>query len=178
MSRRGREGDLRGFADKYLGRIDPEGRRFAGRAADVWKRVVGEEIVKHTTGSALRDGELLVYVDSPAWANELSVMAEHLRGRLNEELGEGLVSSLRFTVSRKVQEERGREAAEEEHERFYAEDDVERIPLSDVERMQIEHMAAAIADEGLRDAAVKAMTRHLEWKKGTRSANGREGRSE
>ncbi len=178
MSRRGSQGDFHGFADRYLGRIDPSGRRFGGRAAEAWGRVAGEEIGKHTVGSALHDGELLVYVYSPTWATELSVMAEHLRVRINEELGEELVRSVRFTVSRRVQEERATLAAEEEQERFYAEDDVELLPLSRQERSQIEHMAAAIGDEALREAAVKAMTRHLEWKKGTRAENGREGRSE
>ncbi|HEY3317682.1 MAG TPA: DUF721 domain-containing protein [Coriobacteriia bacterium] len=178
MRRRGRQGDLRGLTEAYLGRIDPEGRRFAGRAAEAWKRVAGIEIGKHTAGSALRDGELLVYVDSPAWANELSVMTEHLRARLNEELGEELVRSVRFAVSRRVQEERAKKAAEEETEAFYTEDGADHVPLSEQERMQVEHVASTIQDKDLRDAAVRAMTRHLEWKKGTRARNGREAGSE
>jgi hypothetical protein len=178
MKRRGTQGDLKGMADAYLGRLDPKGKRFGSRATSAWNRVVGEEISRHTTGSALRDGELLVYVDSAVWANELAAMSEHLRERLNEEMGEALVRSVRFAVSRKVAEQRKEREAEEQIHAHYAKDDVESVALTEQERLQVEYMTAAIADEGLRDAAVRAMTRHLEWKKGTRARNGRQASSE
>ncbi len=166
------------MAEEYLARLDPEGRRFAGRAAEAWARAVGDEIAKHTAGSALREGELVVFVDSAVWANELSVMAEQLRGRVNEELGEDMVRSVRFAVSRKASEERERRAAEEQHEAINGPDVADAVGLTEQERMQVEHVASSIDDEGLREAAVRAMTRHLEWKKGITRLNGREKRSE
>jgi hypothetical protein len=178
MRQRRRKGDFSSLAHGFLGRIDPEGRRYASRAASAWKDVVGEEIARHTMGSALRDGELLVYVDSATWANELSMMSEHLRERLNEALGEELVRSVRFSVSRRVQEERAREEAQEETRDFYERDEAEPVPLSESELAQVEYAAASIKDPELREAAVRAMTRHLEWKKGTRQRNGRQKRSE
>jgi hypothetical protein len=106
------------------------------------------------------------------------MMSEHLRERLNEALGEELVRSVRFSVSRRVQEEHARKDAEEDVRDFYERDDVESVPLSAVERAQVEYATAAIRDPELRQAAVRAMTRHLEWKKGTRQRNGRQRRSE
>lgn len=178
MSRRGKHGDVRDLAGAFLGRIDPEGRRFGSRATAAWNEVVGPEIVRHTHGSALRDGELLVFVDSPVWANELSVMAEHLRERLNEALGEELVRSVRFAVSKRVAEERSARAAEEERREAYAPDEARSVPLTAQERAQVEYVASSISDEGLREAAIRAMTRHLEWKKAIGAENGREMRSE
>lgn len=178
MRRRGRQGDLRGMTDGLLRKLDPKGRRFGSRAAMAWREVAGPEIAKHTTGSALREGELLVYVDSPTWAHELSAMAEHMRVRLNEALGEELVRSVRFAVSRAVRQEQQLREEEVAASRYYAEDDVEPVPLSEQEHAQVEFAAGNISDERLREAVVRAMTRHLEWKKGTRARNGRENRSE
>jgi hypothetical protein len=160
------------MAEAYLSRLDPEGKRFTTSAVAAWRTAAGPEVDKHTTGVALRSGELLVYVDSAVWASELSIMAEQYRVRVNEEIGEELVRSVRFTVSRKVQEEKRREHAE----RRLAEPDrgpeTKPLPLDDQERAQVESMAAAIHDPDVRDAAVRAMVRHLEWKKGNRSQNG------
>lgn len=178
MKRRSSRGRVHDIAESYLGRLDPEGRRFTSRAASAWNEVVGPDIARHTMGVSLRDGELLVYVDGPVWANELSLMAEEFRERINEVIGKDLVRSVRFSVSRKVREERMRTEAEEEAEQFYRPDAAEPVPLSEQERSQVEHMAAAIHDPEVREAAVRAMTRHLEWKKGIRSENGAERPSE
>jgi hypothetical protein len=136
--------------------------------------VAGPDVERHTMGVALRDGTLLVYVDSPVWANELSVMAEQYRQRLNEVLGKELVRAIRFTVSRKVGEEKRRIAHEEAVEAFYEPDETPSAPLSDQERAQVEHVAAEIDDEELRETVIKAITGHLERKKGTQLQNGRE----
>ena len=54
----------------------------------------------------MREGVLVVYVDSNSWATQYTAMAEQYRNSINKELGEELVSSLRFTVSRKVADNR------------------------------------------------------------------------
>jgi anti-sigma regulatory factor (Ser/Thr protein kinase) len=177
MKKRGSSGDLRGMADAFLGRVDPQGRRFASRAATAWAGVVGPEIARHTMGSALRDGELLVFVDTATWANELSVMSEHLRERLNQELGEDLVRSVRFAVSREVRRNAIEHAGPETPDTT-GEGKVELVPLDEQERAQVEYAASSIHDEGLREAAVRAMTRHIERRKGTRARNGRDRPSE
>jgi hypothetical protein len=178
MKRKRTPGDLHALAESYLTRIDPEGRRFTGATASAWKRVAGPDVERHTMGVSLKDGSLLVYVDQSAWAQNLSLMAEQYRERLNEEIGEELVRAVRFTVSRKVAEERRREQQESADEAYYEPDDTESVPLTEQERQQIEHIAGSIHDERVRDAAVRAVTRHLEWKKGIKRRNGPQAGSE
>jgi hypothetical protein len=109
---------------------------------------------------------LVVYVDTPAWATELAALSEHYRQGVNQALGKELVSTMRFAVSKKVSEERvweearAREEAESQHEM------ITPVPASPQELSQIDAMAAQIHDGPLREAAVRAAVRGLEWRKG------------
>jgi hypothetical protein len=171
-----RAGDARrisSIADDALRRLDPAGRRHFARAVAAWNDAVGEEIARHTQGLSIRDAELTVAVDSPVWANELTLLAEDLRSKVNQQLGQELVRSLRFTVSRKVLERRLGEESEAREERAYEADTTPRIPLSEPERAQVEYASRSIEDSGLREAAVRAMTADLELKKGARQGGGK-----
>jgi len=161
-------GDLLGG---YASRLDPKGRRFQARAVDAWYGVAGDEVRKHTRGLALRDGELVVHVDSPVWATQLSLLSERFRKEINAKLDEELVMKVRFDVSKRVRTEAVREEQEQAEEAFYAPDPVMPVNLSEVERRQVEYCAAAIGDEEVRDAAIRLMTKDLEWKKGIRLLN-------
>lgn len=166
--------ETQGFGDllgRYVGRLDPGGKRFQARAVTAWNEVVGAEIRKHTRGLALREGELVVHVDSPTWATELSLMADRVRRELNEKIGEELVSSVRFSVSKRVKREEAWDQQRQAEEAFYEEDKVEPIPLNAIEREQVLFCARGIADESLREAAVRAMTKDLEWKKALKARN-------
>lgn len=163
-------------ADTTLARIDRAGRRQGARVISAWPAVVGPEIARHTQGFALRDDrELVVFVDGPAWANELSLMAEDLMLRLNEHLGEKTVRTIRFTVSKRVSEERSWEAALSESEDEYLPDEVTPERLSEVERMQVEHVSSVVTDPELRELAQRVMTKDLELKKGAKRAASQEG---
>lgn len=156
-------------ADRVLGRIDTTGKRHGARVVGVWSEVVGPDIARHTRGFALReDRELVVFVDSPAWANELSLMSGDLTKRINAHIGEESVTSLRFTVSRKVATEGVWNAAIEEAEAAYKPDDVQPRPLSKVEQDQAAHVAAVINDPDLREIALRVMMKDLALKKGAR----------
>jgi len=169
-------GDL---GDRMLERIDPRKRRYAARAVAAWAEVAGADIAHHTLGSALREtGELVVYVDSPTWASELTLMSERLKDGINERIGQELVKSIRFTVSRRVSDEAVRMQAEEENEGFYEPDTTTPLPLDENERAQAEYVASVVADEELRQAALRVMVKDLEWKKGQRAAKTAEEASE
>ncbi len=101
MARR-REATSTSLADAmraYVGRLDKEGKLKQAALVDEWPAITGDKIAGHTRVEGLRSGELLVAVDSAVWANELSVMGESLRLKLNEKIGQGSVRSIRFTVS-------------------------------------------------------------------------------
>jgi hypothetical protein len=165
--RRERETPLADALAAYVRKLDRGGGHLvAARVTEAWPRAAGHDIARHTAGVFLREGELVVYVDSSVWATELTALGEQLRKSLNETLGQELVRTIRFTVSRKVHEERQRERAEQETEDFYAEDLVEPVPLTDAEIEQVGRSAAVIKDESLREAAIRATVKDLEWKRG------------
>jgi hypothetical protein len=173
MARTKRTLPLAELAGGVLKRADKQGKRHGALAVNAWREVVGDEIARHTRGFALRDDrELIVFVDGAAWANQLSLMSDELRARLNSHLGEKSVSSLRFTVSRKVADEVGWEQLSRNTEDYYAHEVSVAVPLDEIELGQAEQVARTVKNAELREIALKVMIKDLEQKKGTRSANG------
>lgn len=166
MSGRHGEGSLGDALSSFVRRLDREGGLAAARVAEEWPEAAGPEIARHTAGVFLRRGELVVYVDSPIWATELSALHETLRQALNSRLGQELVRTIRFTVSRKVEQLRSREDEESKTEASYTEDVVESAPLSETEVAQVRRSASVIRDEKLREVVVRATVKDLEWKRG------------
>ncbi|TDQ55541.1 DUF721 domain-containing protein [Actinorugispora endophytica] len=56
-----------------------------------WSQIVGESLAEHARPETYSEGELVVAVDSPAWATQVRALAPQLVRRLNEELGHGSV---------------------------------------------------------------------------------------
>lgn len=160
-------------AERVLGRLDNVGKRHGARVVGVWSDVVGPDIAHHTQGFALREGrELVVFVDTPTWANELSLMSGDLMRRINERIGEESVTSLRFTVSKTVSTERAWSEAIKRGEDAYEPDPVVPAELSEVERDQAAHVAAVIEDPDLREIVLRVMMKDLALKKGSREGTG------
>lgn len=132
----------------------------------------------HTTDAHLREGELVIHVDSQAWATELSALSGPYREAIQAEMGEIPVTSIRFTVSKRVKARRDLERAEDETEEFYRPDDTTPVPLTEHERRQVEESAAVIQDEELRQTVIRATIADLEWKKGLRASKERHSASE
>lgn len=144
------------------------GGLLSARVEALWPEVVGSAIAAHTARAHVRRGELNVYVDSPVWATELSAMSEELRRRLNEALGKEAVRSVRFTVSSKATRPAGDAGP---GARGDADARVKPIALDADERRRVEESAAGIADPELRETAVRATTKQLEWSKGLKAAS-------
>jgi hypothetical protein len=175
MRKGGRQTWLGPALDGLLKRLDRKGggAYSSARVGSVWMDTAGPMVGSHTTGAHLREGTLVVFVDSSIWATELTAMAEPYRLSINQKLGEDLVSTIRFTVSRKVQEADRIHNLENVAEEFYREGEVESIPLTSNEREQIEASVRSIPDEELREAVLRATVADIEWKKGLARENGR-----
>lgn len=168
MSRSRKTQSFNDVAGKVLRRADKNGKRKGAMAVNAWEAVAGDAIAAHTKGFALRDdGELVIFVDSAAWANQLSLMASELMEGLNKHLGEVSVRSLRFTVSKKVKEGLGAAPQAGIVERDGGEWP-EPAALNDIEVAQASRVASVIKNDALREAALRAMTKDLELKKGLR----------
>ncbi|MHB9004266.1 MAG: DUF721 domain-containing protein, partial [Coriobacteriia bacterium] len=156
---------------KILSSLDKNGLLTTAGIIEVWDDVVGPEIAGHTFISGLKDGVLIVLVDSPVWSTELNAMAEQLRNKLSQELGQKTVKSLRFTVSRRVGLERAERAVRAQAERGYGGEKVEPTPLSSAELEAVQRSVAGIENESLREAALRATVSDLESKKGQEAHN-------
>lgn len=63
-----------------------------------WAQVCGSAIAAEAQPVSERDGVITVACRSSTWAQELDLMQERLRGRLNDALGEERVAGLRFSA--------------------------------------------------------------------------------
>lgn len=180
MPRRG-EGDAVRLGDamrRYVTRLDKGNKLAEAVVAEHWTSVAGPHIAEHTDVRGLRGGELLVAVDSSSWATELSAMSEELKHRVNEQIGKDLVTSIRFTVSQRVEHRAEESRARRDTGRRYGGVRVEPKPLSAEERVAVERSVEAIHDPELRKAALSATLRDLEWKKALEDANSPQDESE
>lgn len=161
--------------DQVLRKADPGGKRHSARAVAAWREVAGPVIAEHTRGFALREGqELVVLVDSPAWAQQLSLMADELAARLNAHLGRTAVRSLRFVVSRRVAQEAAWERLEAEVAEQEGPAEPDPVPLTETERAQAAFVADAVRDPRLREVVLKVMVQDLERKKARRLQESRQ----
>ncbi len=176
MSRRkGRQVDLASSLERLVGRLDRAGGGYylQSKVITAWDKIAGPAVASHTTGTHLRGGELVIYVDSNLWATELSALSEHYRESMNTELGKHLVRSVRFTVSRKAVEHRNEVLlAQQEQQADEARPVAPREPLSDVEIAQLEASVSVISDPELREAVLRATVADFERKKGLASTSG------
>lgn len=180
MSRRGRQTDLKPALDAMMRKLDrgSGGSYTTARILSAWGHVADGVVSSHTTGAHVREGALVVYVDGNSWATHFSAMGEQYRVAVNAELGEELISTVRFVVSRKVADEHKIRAAEQETEDFYRADETASVGLSELELDQVRASVAEIPDAELREAVLRATVKDLEWKKGLAGQNGRETRRE
>lgn len=160
--------DLTAGLRDLVDRLDRKGGEAAlqSRIATAWPEIAGPVVTKHTTGAHVRGHELVIYVDNSVWATELQAMSQQYMAAIRERVGKVPVRRIVFTVSRRVAEEYRIQVAEQETADFYVEDKVEPIPLSEVERAQVEASAELIPDAELREAVLRATIADLEWKKG------------
>ncbi|GAB3655061.1 hypothetical protein GCM10027589_14120 [Actinocorallia lasiicapitis] len=102
-----RKNTVRSVRDPRRGRTDPqlfganikkllaergwEEKAAVGGVFGNWAGIVGPNMAAHTQPGAFEDGELVVNCDSPAWAQQVRLLAGQLVKRLNEELGDNTV---------------------------------------------------------------------------------------
>jgi len=66
------------------------------RVFDEWDEAVGSIIAQNARPIRIDRGVILVIVSSPAWTQELTMRKETIIGRLNDRLGEPLITDIRF----------------------------------------------------------------------------------
>ena len=65
-----------------------------------WESVVGPVLAAHSRPERLRDGELVVSVDEPAWATEVRFLSGDIAARINETRGSRVITTVTVVVQR------------------------------------------------------------------------------
>ena len=65
---------------------------------DVWDDVVGEAIARQTQPNHIRNMVLWVTVSSSTWMQQLEFMKKQMVGRLNDCIGEKVITDIRFRI--------------------------------------------------------------------------------
>ena len=84
--------------DRLLRQRGMEDALILGRVAGCWEEIVGPEVARQVHPQFVRDGELVVSVDHPAWATELEMAGPAVLARLLEQLGDAAPKRLRVRV--------------------------------------------------------------------------------
>lgn len=173
--------DLNEYLDaerrRILGAAGPERREQMARAERsrevyrAWNAVCGgTREGAHVTGLRyLPDtNELLVYLDAPSWTQEMTMLREIIRTRMERE-GVALSGFVFRTTKPGHAAPRARRAAPA---RDAAPTPAPRVALSPEEDAALDASVGGIGDERLASALKKAMKASLEWKKATEGRNG------
>ena len=70
-----------------------------GRLARAWPGVVGERLAAETRPSRLEAGTLIVQAASGPWGSQATFLAEEIRRRANETLGQAAVKRVQVVVA-------------------------------------------------------------------------------
>lgn len=154
-----------------MGKTD-ENQRILMRALHVqhvWEEVAPEEILEHTdkvyvkkdanTGKKL----MIVYIDSPGLAADMSARKWRIKMQVEKELGEGPLEDIKFIPSSALYKKETFRKRDKEQEK---EHDIEPVNLDENERREIEEEVSIVEDGELRETLLKARIIDAEWKKG------------
>ncbi len=83
-----------------LSQLVPPQRWNEYRVWEVWDEVVGEALARKACPSSIRNGTLFVMVSHPVLIQQMQFTKARLRDRLNQQLGTGVVSDIRFVIGR------------------------------------------------------------------------------
>ena len=66
----------------------------------IWPRIVGETAAAHSRPAGFRQGRLTIASESPAWTQEMSLLSPQIQERLDQALGQGVITELRFKTAK------------------------------------------------------------------------------
>ena len=79
------------------------------KAIELWPDIAGETAARHARATAVRNGTLLVEVDSLSWATELSYRKHQFISAFAEHLGGDDIRDIRFSAIKAAGSPRERE---------------------------------------------------------------------
>ncbi len=80
---------------QFLQQHNLEARQQVARVLEDWAGLVGADVAAHVAVESFDDGALILRAASTAWANQMRLLQATVQRRLDEELGAGVVTSIR-----------------------------------------------------------------------------------
>lgn len=84
--------------DRYLARTGRPTTTTLEAVFSRWDEVVGPQVAAHARPVSVERHTLIVGVDAPAWATQLTFLASTLMARLEELVGPGVITSVDVRV--------------------------------------------------------------------------------
>lgn len=63
-----------------------------------WATIIGEENLRHAKPVDLREGILIVHVDSSSWIHKLSMEKPRILIKMKEKIGEGIIKDIKLRI--------------------------------------------------------------------------------
>ena len=139
---------LGGLLEQVLANLDMGEKLREHLALTAWPQIAGRVVAGHTRAEAVRDGVLLVWTDTPAWAQELHMRKGDLLAKVTAQVGEGVIRDIHFRAG--MRSVRGAEKRESPPPR------VSSIRLSEEEIREAKEAAGRTEDADLRAKAERA----------------------
>ena len=144
--------DLKSLLQSIVSSIDGTPFQDQFRVRDMWEAVAGPHIAKKATPEGIRNGILLVSVESSVWMQELTFMKQQILERINQACESSGVKDIRFRLGKTLP---GMDNFDEE-----------MLPeLTEEEQKAIEQQTAAVTDRDLRDSLQSLFSTGMKSKK-------------
>ena len=137
---------------------------------EAWERVAPESVLRHTDNvidGKKKDGSLVIFVDTPHCAANLSMNKEYFRQMMEHETGYS-ITDIFFIVSKESGIRKEFRKREQQKPWYY--DECDAIPLSEGELAYARMTVEGIEDERLKETLFNAFVSNLEWKKGQKAS--------
>lgn len=78
----------------YISEMNIGGKLVEINIIDSWEKIAGKTIASRTTGVAIKDGILTLHLKSSVARNELMMIREALKEKINREVGMGIIKDV------------------------------------------------------------------------------------
>lgn len=119
------------------------------KVLNCWGEVVGEAVQKNSCPQKVVNGILFVKTKSPSWAQELKVLDNEIKRKINEMVGSVVVREIRFVCDNNFIK------AEGEQEREGNALDLAAVKISQVEEQIINEIVSGVNEDALREELQK-----------------------
>lgn len=138
---------------------------------EAWEKIAPESALRHTDNvidGKKKDGSIIIFVDTPHCAANLSMNKEYFRQMMEHETGFS-ITDIFFIVSKETGIRKEFRKRDKQKPWYY--DDCEAVPLTEGELTYVRMSVEGIEDELLKETLFNAFVSNLEWKKGKKASN-------